>query len=63
VNYLPELALNHNPPDLCLLRSWNPSHEPPAPGSILTFWLLVLAGTEGGALNSPIAAVSLSSLL
>jgi hypothetical protein len=32
VNYLPRLALNLNPPDLCLLNSWDYRREPPAPG-------------------------------
>jgi hypothetical protein len=25
-NYLPGLALNRNPPELCLLRSWDHGH-------------------------------------
>jgi hypothetical protein len=33
VNYLPRLALNHNPPDLCLLSSWDYRHEPLVPSS------------------------------
>jgi hypothetical protein len=32
-NYLPGLALNHDPHDLCLLSSWDYRPEPPAPGS------------------------------
>jgi hypothetical protein len=31
-NYLPGLALNLDPPDLCLLSSWDYRHEPPVPG-------------------------------
>jgi hypothetical protein len=31
-NYLPRLALNCNPPDLCLLSSWDYKCEPSAPG-------------------------------
>jgi hypothetical protein len=32
MNYLPELASNHDPPDLCLLSSWDYGREPLAPG-------------------------------
>jgi hypothetical protein len=37
MNYLPRLALNHDPTDLCLLSSWDCKHEhckhePLAPG-------------------------------
>jgi hypothetical protein len=32
MNYLPRLALNLDPSDLCLLSSWDYSIEPPAPG-------------------------------
>jgi hypothetical protein len=28
VNYLPGLALNRDPPDVCLLSSWDYRHEP-----------------------------------
>jgi hypothetical protein len=31
MNYLPGLALNHDPPDLCLLSSEGYRCEPPAP--------------------------------
>jgi hypothetical protein len=27
-NFFPGLALNHSPPNLCLLSSWNNKHEP-----------------------------------
>jgi hypothetical protein len=30
MNYLPRLALNLDPPDLCLLSSWDYRREPPA---------------------------------
>jgi hypothetical protein len=30
-NYLPGLTLNQDPPDLCLLGSWDYRYEPPAP--------------------------------
>jgi hypothetical protein len=33
-NYLPRLALNWDPPDLCLLSSWDYRCEPSAPGSM-----------------------------
>jgi hypothetical protein len=32
VDYLPGLASNHDPPDLCLLSSWDFRQEPPVPG-------------------------------
>jgi hypothetical protein len=32
MNYLPRLASNLNPPDLCLLSSWDFRREPPEPG-------------------------------
>jgi hypothetical protein len=32
VNYLPWLALNCDPPDLCLLSSWDYRCEPPVSG-------------------------------
>jgi hypothetical protein len=42
-NYLPGLALNLDPPDLCLLSSWDYRREPPAPSSTfpLNFSLVV----------------------
>jgi hypothetical protein len=36
-NYLPRLASNHEPPDLCLLSSWGYRNESPVPGSIFSF--------------------------
>jgi hypothetical protein len=30
-NYLPGVALNHDPPDLCFLSSWDYRREPLAP--------------------------------
>jgi hypothetical protein len=33
VNYLPRLALNDDPPDLCLLSSWDYRRELLAPGT------------------------------
>jgi hypothetical protein len=41
-NYLPRLALNRDPPDLCLLSSWDYRREPPAPGMTLNFVLVFL---------------------
>jgi hypothetical protein len=41
VNYLPRLASNPNPPDLCLLSSWDYWHEPLAPGSTFIFIYLL----------------------
>jgi hypothetical protein len=37
MNYLPGLALNSDPPDLCLLSSWDYRDEPPAPGLLQIF--------------------------
>jgi hypothetical protein len=37
MNYLPGLALNPNPPDLCFLRSWDYRREPQAQLSPLGF--------------------------
>jgi hypothetical protein len=34
MNYLPRLALNHNPPDFCFLSSWDYRCEPLAPGPL-----------------------------
>jgi hypothetical protein len=34
---LPRLALNCDPPDLCLLSSWNYRREPLVPGSNFVF--------------------------
>jgi hypothetical protein len=34
VNYLPGLALNHDPPDLCVLSSWDYRREPLQPASV-----------------------------
>jgi hypothetical protein len=42
VDYLPGLALNCNPPDLCLLSSWDYSHEPPAPFQFFCFEVVLL---------------------
>jgi hypothetical protein len=36
-NYLPGLVLNHNPPDLCLLSSWDYRCEPQVPDPIFDF--------------------------
>jgi hypothetical protein len=36
-NYLPRLASNLNPPDLCLLSSWDYRGEPLVPGSGIKF--------------------------
>jgi hypothetical protein len=38
MNYLPRLALNHDPPDCCLLRSWDYRREPQEPVSIITLF-------------------------
>jgi hypothetical protein len=34
-NYLPGLALNHDPPDLCLLNSWDDRRQPPEPSHLV----------------------------
>jgi hypothetical protein len=36
-NYLPGLAFNLDPSDLCLLSSWDYRREPPVPGFIYSF--------------------------
>jgi hypothetical protein len=41
INYLPRLASNHDPPDLCLLSSWDCRSEPPVPGCYIVFILKV----------------------
>jgi hypothetical protein len=38
VNYLPRLALNCDPPDLCLLSRYDYRYEPPAPSLYVDFW-------------------------
>jgi hypothetical protein len=39
---LPRLASNHDPPDLCLLSSWDYMCEPPVPDSVFFFVVLIL---------------------
>jgi hypothetical protein len=34
-NYLPRLASNLDPPDLCLLSNWDYRREPPVPAKIV----------------------------
>jgi hypothetical protein len=34
--------LNHNPPDLCLLSSWDYRSEPPVPSSFFFFFLILI---------------------
>jgi hypothetical protein len=42
-NFLPRLASNHgDPPDLCLLDSWDYMHETPHPASPTVFFLNTL---------------------
>jgi hypothetical protein len=56
MNYLPRLASNHNPPDLCLPNSWDHRGEPPAgtPELIVVFVL----GMEPRALGMPVKCVT-----
>jgi hypothetical protein len=40
-NYLPRLALNHDPPDLCLLSSWDDRRAPLAPSRPRLFLIYI----------------------
>jgi hypothetical protein len=52
MNYLlPGLALNHDPPDLCLLSSYDYRCEPPAPGSTSYFDTDIVCGQGEGAVG------------
>jgi hypothetical protein len=41
MNYLPGLASNLNPLDLCLLSSWDYRGESPAPASLFFFFFII----------------------
>jgi hypothetical protein len=43
---LPRLALNHNPPDLCLLSSWDSRHDLPCPDTLLHIFNTATAKNE-----------------
>jgi hypothetical protein len=49
MSYLPRLALNLDPPDLCLLSSWDYRCEPLAPSlALLSCTLVCTLGLFGG---------------
>jgi hypothetical protein len=48
MNYLPGLASNHDPPDFCLLSSWDYRCEPLAPGLALNSWSSCLSLPSAG---------------
>jgi hypothetical protein len=41
MNYLPTLALNLDPLDLCLLSSWDYRREPPVPSHLFLFIMVI----------------------
>jgi hypothetical protein len=50
MSYLPWLASDRNPPDLCFLSSWDYRHEPLVPSSVLHFFKCILIAQGGFAL-------------
>jgi hypothetical protein len=60
MNYLPALALSHDPSDLCILSGWDYRREPPAPSSLAFLQEAQLVSLNG--LNGRIKNASTSEV-